>query len=279
MPAAIGLATVGGGERAAQKSSLCHRSGAARRYRASAAAQEFPSRTMRFYVGFSPGTGSDLVKPAACPEAERAIGPTGDRGAKIGSGGIFASEAVVKSPPDGHTMVLLSGAHPVLAAMRKSLPYDPVRDFGAVSLVSSYPIVISVAADSPVKSLPDLLARAKAAPGRITYSMARPEACCTVGRMDQHRGRHIDGSGAFQGFGARLDGSAGRRIDAMIDTGTATLARCARARSGQLRCPRPPGIRLRPTCRRSPKRSPASRPVHGSASLSLPPRRARSSTA
>jgi tripartite-type tricarboxylate transporter receptor subunit TctC len=79
---------------------------------------------------------------------------------KIGSGGILANETLMKSAPDGHAMVLLSGSHPVLAAMRKSLPYDPVRGFSMVSLVTSYPIVMTVAADSPIKSLPELIARA-----------------------------------------------------------------------------------------------------------------------
>ena len=123
-----------------------------------AAAQEFPSRPMRFYVGFVPGTGSDLVSRLLAQKLSERLGQPVIVEQRISSGGILASDAVVKSQPDGHAMALLSGAHPVLAAMRKSLPYDPVRDFGMVSLVSSYPLVITVAVDSPTKTLADLIA-------------------------------------------------------------------------------------------------------------------------
>jgi tripartite-type tricarboxylate transporter receptor subunit TctC len=197
------------------------------------AAQEFPSRTMRFYVGFAPGTGSDLVSRLLAQKLAERLGQAVIVEQKIGSGGILASDAVVKSQPDGHTMVLLSGAHPVLAAMRKSLPYDPVRDFGTVSLVSSYPIVISVAMNSPIQSLPDLIERARAAPGRITYSMG------STGSLLHLLGEWMNiESGTsmvpvpFKGSAPALLDLLGGRIDAMIDTGTATFGQM---RAGKVR--------------------------------------------
>jgi len=78
---------------------------------------------------------------------------------------------VAKSAPDGYNMVLLTGGHPVSAAVMNKLPYDPVKDFGLVSTIVAYPMVISVAQDSPIKSLPDLLARAKAQPGIVICKM------------------------------------------------------------------------------------------------------------
>jgi tripartite-type tricarboxylate transporter receptor subunit TctC len=196
-------------------------------------AQTFPSRTMRFYVGFTPGTGSDLVSRLLAQKMGERFGQPVIVEQKISSGGVLASEAVVKSPPDGHSMVLLSGIHPVLAAMRKSLPYDPVRDFGTVSLVSSYPIVISVASDSPVKSLSDLLARAKAAPGRITYSMG------STGSLLHLLGEWMNIEAGttmvpvpFKGSAPALMDLLGGRIDAMIDTGTASFGQM---RAGKIR--------------------------------------------
>jgi tripartite-type tricarboxylate transporter receptor subunit TctC len=197
------------------------------------AAQDFPSRTMRFYVGFAPGTGSDLVSRLLAQKLSERLGQPVIVEQKISSGGILASEAVVKSQPDGHTMALLSGMHPVLAAMRKSLPYDPLRDFSMVSLVSSYPIVISVAMDSPVKSLPDLLARARAAPGRITYSMG------SIGTLLHLLGEWMNIEAGtsmvavpFKGSAPALMDLLGGRIDAMIDTGTATFGQM---RAGKVR--------------------------------------------
>lgn len=197
------------------------------------AAQDFPSRTMRFYVGFAPGTGSDLVSRLLAQKLGERFGQPIIVEQKIGSGGILASEAVVKSQPDGHTLVLLSSAHPVLAAMRKSLPYDPVRDFGMVSLVSSFPLVISVATDSPIKSLPDLLARARAAPGRITYSMG------SIGTTLHLLGEWMNIEAGtsmvavpFKGSAPALMDLLGGRIDVMFDTGTATFGQM---RAGKVR--------------------------------------------
>ena len=217
-----------------------------------AAAQNFPSRTMRFYVGFAPGTGSDLVSRLLAQKLSERFGQPVIVEQKISSGGILASEAVVKSEPDGHTMALLSGMHPVLAAMRKSLPYDPLRDFGMVSLVSSYPIVVSVAMDSQVKSLPDLLARARAAPGRITYSMG------SIGTLLHLLGEWINIEAGTSMLAVPFKGSApalmdllGGRIDAMIDTGTATFGQMragkvrAIALSSPTRYPLAPDVRQR----------------------------------
>ena len=196
-------------------------------------AQEFPVRTMRFYVGFVPGTGSDLVSRVLAQKMSERLGQSVIVEQKISSAGIAASDAVAKSPPDGHSLVLLSGGHPVAAAMRKTLPYDPVRDFGTVSLVSSYPIVVSVAAESPLKGLPDLIARAKAAPDRVTYSMG------SVGTLLHLLGEWINIEAGtamvpvpFKGSAPALMDLLGGRIDAMIDTGTASFGQM---RAGKIR--------------------------------------------
>ena len=197
------------------------------------AAQDFPSGTMRFYVGFAPGTGSDLVSRLLAQKLSERLGQPVIVEQKVGSGGILASETVVKSRPDGHTMVLLSGSHSVLAAMRKSLPYDPVRDFGMVGLVSSYPMVISVRPDSPIKSLPDLIAGAKAAPGRITYSMG------SLGSMLHLLGEWMSIESGISMVAVPFKGSApalidllGGRIDVKMDTATATFGQM---RAGKVR--------------------------------------------
>ncbi len=104
------------------------------------------------------------------------------------------------------------------------MPFDFVRDFGMVSLVSSYPLVMSVAAGSPTRSLGDLLARAKREPGRVTYSMG------SVGSLLHLLGLWIDMEAGttmlpvpFKGSSPALIELLGGRIDAMFDTGTATF--------------------------------------------------------
>src|SRR5882762_3203357 len=141
---------------------------------AAACGQPYPERPIRFYVGFPPGGSTDLVSRFLGQKlAERLKQPVVVE-QKVGGTGLIANDAIAKAPPDGHTMVLLTGGHPGTAAVMKKLPYDPVRDFGMVSTVIEYPMVISVAPDSPIKSLPDLFARAKAQPGRVSFSSAGP---------------------------------------------------------------------------------------------------------
>src|SRR5207302_8140088 len=83
--------------------------------------------------------------------------------------GVVGSDYVAKQPPDGHTLLLVTGAYPVSAVMMKALPFDPLNDIAMVSLLTSYPFVISVAPGSPFKSLGELIAHAKANPGKLNY--------------------------------------------------------------------------------------------------------------
>src|SRR5437879_12949064 len=133
--------------------------------------QTYPIRPVRFLVGSPPGSGNDLVSRLLAQRLAERFGQPVIVEQKPGGAGLLANDALAKSPPAGHTRVLLSGAHPATAALNRALPYDPVRDFGMVGTVAAYPLVISVAPASPIRSFPDLLARARAAPGKLTYSM------------------------------------------------------------------------------------------------------------
>ena len=209
-----------------------------------ALAQDYPSRPIRFLVGYAPGTGTDIVSRLLGHKFSERFGQPVVVEQRVGSGGIIANEAVIKAPPDGHTMVLLSGAHPATAAVRLKLPYDPVKDFAMVGTVASYPIVISVRPDSPIKSFPNLLARAKAAPGRLTYSMG------STGSLLHLLGEWISIEAGtsmvhvpFKGSGPALIELLGGRIDLMVDTGIFAF--------GQIR-----GGKIRPLAISSPARYP-----------------------
>jgi len=151
---------------------------------------------------------------------------------KAGGAGLLANDALAKSPPDGHTLVLLSGAHPATAVLNRALPYDPIGDFAMVGTVVTYPLVVSVAPDSPIRSFADLLARARAAPGRLTYSMTPGTLVHLLGEwINIEAGTAILGVPYKGSANALVDVLAGR-VDATIETGTASFGHI---RSGKLR--------------------------------------------
>jgi len=184
-------------------------------------AQSYPDRAIRFYIGFPPGGSTDLVSRYLGQKLSERLKQPVIVEQKTGATGLLANDAVAKAPPDGHTMVLLTGGHPGTAAVMKSLPYQPVKDFGTVSVVIEYPMTISVAPESPIKSFPDLIARARAAPGQISYSSAGAGSLHhLLGEwMNIEAGTqmlHVPFKGAAPAFTELLGG----RIDVLIETAT-----------------------------------------------------------
>src|SRR6266566_1583167 len=194
--------------------------------------QTYPVRPIRFLVGSPPGSGNDLVSRLLAQKLAERFGQPVIVEQKPGGAGLLANDALAKSPPDGHTLVLLSGAHPATAALNRALPYDPVRDFGMVGTVVAYPLVISVAPKSEISSLPDLIARARDAPGKLTYSMTPGTLVHLLGEwINIEAGTAILGVPYKGSANALVDVLAGR-VDATIETGTASFGHI---RSGKLR--------------------------------------------
>jgi len=194
--------------------------------------QAYPSRPIRFLVGSPPGSGNDLVSRLLAQKLAERLGQPVVVEQKPGGAGLLANDALAKSAPDGHTLVLLSGAHAATAALNRALPYDPLRDFAMVGTVVAYPLVISVAPGSSIRSFADLLERARAAPGKLTYSM-------TPGTLVQLLGEWINIEAGTSILGVPYKGSANAlvdvlagRVDATIETGTASFGHI---RSGKLR--------------------------------------------
>ncbi len=186
-----------------------------------AVGQDYPTKTIRFLVGFAPGGSADIISRFTAQRLGERMGQTIVVEQRLGATGIIAQDAVAKSPPDGYTMVLLTGGHPTSAAMKKKLPYHPVNDFGMVSTIIEYPMAIGVKPDSPIKSFPDLLARARAEPGKLSMSSAG------VGSLHHLLGEWIKiESGTemihvpFTGAGPAYTELLGGRIDVMIETMT-----------------------------------------------------------
>ena len=135
----------------------------------------YPSKPIRFIVPFPPGGATDPVARMVGGELSKSLGQQVVVENRGGGGGTIGVDVGVKSSPDGYTIFLGStggiGINPVLMAKP---PYDPVRDIAAISMLALSPLLIVVPPDSPLHSVGDLIAAAKARPGTIAYGTAGP---------------------------------------------------------------------------------------------------------
>jgi tripartite-type tricarboxylate transporter receptor subunit TctC len=132
-----------------------------------AQAQTFPTRAVRIVVPFGAGGVADLTARTVGQKLSESLGQPVVIENRPGAGGIAAGEAVAKAEPDGHTLLLMSNGTAVSAGLFKSLPFDTVRDFAPVSTLATFDIAIVAAADSRFRTLAELLAFAKANPGKL----------------------------------------------------------------------------------------------------------------
>lgn len=135
-------------------------------------AQEFPARPVTVINSFAAGGNADIVVRLVGQRLESALGQPLVIENRPGANGVIAADAVARAKPDGYTLLLVSGAFPTMAATAKKLPFDPVKGYSWVSMMISYPLVVAVGADSPYKTLGELVAGAKAQPGKLNYSSA-----------------------------------------------------------------------------------------------------------
>ncbi|MCV0440103.1 MAG: tripartite tricarboxylate transporter substrate binding protein [Hydrogenophaga sp.] len=127
----------------------------------------FPSKGLRVVVPFGPGGVGDLTARIVAEKLGSQLGQAVVVENRPGAGGVVAADSVVRSEPDGHTMFLMSNGTAVTAGLFKSLPFDTVRDFTPVSTLGYFDIAVIVPANSPHKSLQELIAFAKANPGKL----------------------------------------------------------------------------------------------------------------
>ncbi len=132
-----------------------------------ASAQTFPSKAVRIVVPFGAGGVADLTARTVGQKLSESLGQPVVIENKPGAGGIVAGEAVAKAEPDGHTLLLMSNGTAVSAGMFKSLPFDAVKDFSPISTLGFFDIAIVTPAESRFKTLGELLAFAKANPGKL----------------------------------------------------------------------------------------------------------------
>jgi tripartite-type tricarboxylate transporter receptor subunit TctC len=196
-------------------------------------AQVYPNKPLKLVTPFPPGGSADVIARLAADRLSEGLGQPVVVDNRPGAGGLVGNEYTAKQPPDGYTLLLITGAYPVQGAMLKSLPFDPLRDIAMVSMLTSYPFVISVRPDSPFKSLGDIIAAAKANPGRLNYPSSgigtvhhlSGELLCAMAGIDM---THVP----FRGGASPLTELLGGRVDLLLEAMTLSIGQI---RSGKLR--------------------------------------------
>jgi tripartite-type tricarboxylate transporter receptor subunit TctC len=136
-----------------------------------ALAQDYPAKPIRFIVPFPPGGGTDSLTRLVANKLTETLKWNFVVENKPGAGGNVALDTTAKAAPDGYTLVMAQTDNVVLNPLLYSkLTYDPVKDLVPVGLVASGPAVLVVRADSPYKTLADVVAAAKAAPAKLTFA-------------------------------------------------------------------------------------------------------------
>ena len=136
-----------------------------------ASGQTYPTRPIRLVVPLSPGGFADVPTRMMLPRLSSALGKQVYVENKPGAGGTIGAEAVAKSPPDGYTLLAVATPHVISAHLYKTLAYDSLKDFAPIALFGAGPYVLAVNAEKlPVASVRELIAAAKASPGKIDYA-------------------------------------------------------------------------------------------------------------
>jgi len=139
------------------------------------AVKNYPQRPIKMIVPYAPGGGTDILGRVAAKELSEVLGQPVVVENRPGGAAIVGTEAVARSNPDGYTLLVApSGPLVMNPVLRKSLPYNSQTDFVPVSIIGRLPLLITVNASLPVKSVKELIDYAKANPDKINYASSAP---------------------------------------------------------------------------------------------------------
>jgi tripartite-type tricarboxylate transporter receptor subunit TctC len=185
-----------------------------------AAAQAFPSRSMRIVVPFAPGGAVDITARLLAERLQPILGQTVVVENRGGAGGNLGADAVAKADKDGHTVVL--GTATILAAnkflFRRSMPFDPVRDLAPVTRVSTGTVLLVVNAQRPWQSFAELIEHARRNPGRLTMGSSGTGTVShlTISAVSRAAGVEITHV-PYRGGGPAISDLLAGNIDMMFD--------------------------------------------------------------
>lgn len=178
----------------------------------------FPAKALRIVVPFAAGGVGDLTARAVATGLAARLGQPVVIDNRPGAGGVVAADAVARAEPDGHTLFLMSNGTAVTASLFKALPYDTVADFTPISTLGVFDIAVLVPADSPHRTLGQLLAHARAHPGRLNIGSINTGST-------QHLAAELFKSSAaidaqvvpFNGTPALITALRGRQVDVGVE--------------------------------------------------------------
>jgi tripartite-type tricarboxylate transporter receptor subunit TctC len=139
-------------------------------YSGSVRAQDYPQQTIRFIVSFGPGGGADIVGRILAESMQKQLGKPVIVENKPGAGGIIGNDAVAKANPDGYTLGIMTAGQIIAATTRKSMPYDTNTAFAPITQVATASLLIATRPDFPANNVKELVAQAKANPGKIVFA-------------------------------------------------------------------------------------------------------------
>ena len=160
----------------------------------SVAAQDtYPSKPIRILVGYAAGGGNDIIVRVMQPEMQKGLGQPVIVENRPGAQGIIAADLAAKAAPDGYTIMMgPSGPMTINPATYSKLSYDPVRDFAPISMICSFPLIVTVDPKLPIHSVKELIAYAKANPGKSNYGSSAGIFQITTEMFKQRTGTAIE---------------------------------------------------------------------------------------
>ena len=183
-----------------------------------ALAQGWPNRPIRMVVPYTPGGYTDLMARTVGQKLSEALGQPIIFENRPGANAIIGTDVVAKSPPDGYTFGTVIAAHAVNATLNPKLPYDTMKDFTYVSLMSVAPLIIIANNALPANNIKELVALAKAKPGELNFASSGVGAAAHL-TMEMFKARmgidmqHVP----YKGTAGALQDTVGGRINVMFD--------------------------------------------------------------
>src|SRR3954469_299286 len=135
-------------------------------------AQTYPSKPITLIIPFAVGGSNDIVGRAIGKKLAEAWGQPVVVENRAGAGGLIGTAAVASAPPDGYTLLLVSPTFTINPAIKKTMPFDTVKDFTPVAFIARAPLLVTTSTKLPVRSAGELFALARSKPGQITYASA-----------------------------------------------------------------------------------------------------------
>ena len=200
---------------------------------AAASAADYPARPIRIIVPQSPGASTDLTARLVAQKLNEAFKQPVIVDNRPGSSGIAGTEIVARAPADGYTLMVVASSFSINPAVGRKLPYDAVRDFTTVSQLSKFPNMLAAHPSTPVKTLQDVIALAKAKPGQLSYASA---GLATGTHMTAELLKYMAGIDLlhvpYKGGGPSMAAAMGGQTQLVIST---TLGLLTHVRSGKLK--------------------------------------------